>query len=437
MERLERLEPLERIPLAGLSMNTLFSNWRRTVFLIFFLALLTRVAFILTQQDGFYFPDSTMDSQTAVRLLSAGEFGVDFGRAPGYPVFLAAVYWLFGESIFTIRVVESVMGALLAVIMAQVGRRVGGEMVGALAGIIWAVYPLGIFVAGLVYPTGLTAMFLACGVYCLLPARHEELPANGVFAGGLFFGLAALTIPVALLTIVAVAAWVFYWGRHSRLLLASLLLLGSVVSLAPWTARHFLVHGRLIPVQANFEQHLRKRVIVTSDGKIVRPETDLRNDSFSAILYSLELYSLRFRRHFVGFWELYPSGIEMGDQGYRDEFHAKDSRIIKETIYTPNRLINAVSILSTGPVFFFALIGTVAMWLRKDLRRALSVLWIITLSFAVGYAFVWGKMRYRIPVEPFLIILSAHGIHATYALLSARFTSVVPSSGSIISRRST
>ena len=96
-------------------------------------------------------------------------------------------------------------------------------------------------------------MFLACGVCCLLPATHEELSAKGVFAGGLFFGLAALTIPVALLTIVVVAAWVFYWARHSRLFLASLLLLGSVVSLAPWTARNFLVHGRLVPVQANFE----------------------------------------------------------------------------------------------------------------------------------------------------------------------------------------
>ena len=55
----------------------------------------------------------------------------------------------------------------------------------------------------------------------------------------------------------------------------------------------------------------------------------------------------------------------MGDQGYRDEFHAKDSQVIKETIYSPNRLINAVSLLSTGPIFLFALLGTVAMWLRK------------------------------------------------------------------------
>ena len=418
-------------------MNAFFSNWRRTLSLIFFLALLTRVAFILTQQDGFYFPDSTMDSQTAVKLLSVGEFGADFGRAPGYPVFLAAVYWLFGESIFAIRVVESVMGAFLAVIMAQVGRRVGGEMVGALAGIIWAVYPLGVFLAGLVYPTGLTAMFLACGVFCLLPATHEKLSAKGVFAGGLFFGLAALTIPVALLTIVVAAAWVFYWGRHSRLLLASLLLLGAVVSLAPWTARNFLVLGRLIPVQPNFAQHVRKPIMMTPDGKILTVEADLRKDRVSGIFYNLDLYAVRFRRNFVKFWELYPGGITMNEEGYRDELHARDSRIVEETIYAPNRLINTVSILSTGPVFFFALVGTIAMWLRKDLRRALSILWIIALSFAVGYAFFYGKMRYRIPVEPYIIILSAYGIHATYALISARFTSAVPSRGSIISGRST
>jgi 4-amino-4-deoxy-L-arabinose transferase-like glycosyltransferase len=418
-------------------MNLFFSNWRRTVFSVFCLALLTRVAFILTQQDGFYFEDSLAYSKTAVKLLSDGEFGRNFGRAPGYPVFLAAVYLLFGESILGIRVVESVMGAFLAVIIAQLGRRVGDEIVGAIAGIIWAVYPMGIFIAGLVYPTSLTAMLLACGVYCVLPAMHEELSAKDAFSGGFFLGLAALTIPVALLTIAVVAVWVFYWARQSRLFLATLLLIGSVVTFAPWTVRNFLVHGRLIPVQADFERHLRKPMIVTSDGKIVIPETDLRNDSVNAILYSLEVYTVRFRRHFLNFWELYPSRLTMSSPVYRDELHAKDSRIVKETIYTPNRLINAVSMLSTGPVFLFALLGTAAMCLRKDMRRDLSMLWLMALSFAVGYSFFWGKIRYRIPVEPYLIILSAYGINATYAVIAARFKSLIGSSGSIISRRST
>lgn len=392
-------------------MNFLNLNWSRTLFFIFVLALLTRSVFILTQQDGFYFPDSLEYSQAAVRLLTVGEYGANYYRAPAYPVFLAGVYALFGESIFAVRALESIMGAFLAVILAVLGRRVRGEIVGALAGVIWAVYPMGIFIAGLVYPTGLAAMLLACGVCCVLPAMHEELSAKGVFSGGLFFGLAALTIPVALLTIVVVATWVSYWARHSRLVLASLLLLGSAVSIVPWTARSFVVHGHLVPVQPQFERHL---------PKIGSPENNLPDNKVAAILRRPDLFALHFGRNFVRFWELYPSRIKMSDQGYRDKLHAKNSRVITETIYTPTPLINAVSILSTGPIFLFALLGTAVMWLRRDLRRELSMLWIMALSFAVGYAFFVGRIRYRIPVEPCLIILSAYGINAAYAMSSTR-----------------
>jgi 4-amino-4-deoxy-L-arabinose transferase-like glycosyltransferase len=351
-------------------------------------------------------------------------------------VFLAAVYLLFGESILAIRLVESFMGACLAVIMAALGRRVGGEIVGALAGIIWAVYPLGVFVAGLVYPTGFAAFLLACGVWCVLPAKHEELSAKGVFSGGLFLGLAALTIPVALLTIVVVAAWVFYWARHSRVFLAAVFLLGAALSLAPWTARNFLVHGRLILIQANVEEHLPAPRRETPDGKIVISETNDRNEVLNAIWSRPDLYVVRLRRNFMYFWELYPSRMIMSNQDYRDELHAIESRVVKETIYTQNSLVTAVSILSTGPIFVFALLGTVAMWPRRDVRRELSILWIMVLSFALGYTFFSGKIRYRIPVEPYLIILSAYGIHATWSMISGRFKSAVESNGSVISGRS-
>src|SRR4030095_14158076 len=119
-----------------------------------------------------------------------------------------------------------------------------------------------------------------------------------------------------------------------------------------------------------------------------------------------------------------PNRIQMSDQSYRDQLHARDQQIIKETIYGPNRLTNAVSTLSEGPIFFFALLGTVAMWLRRGFMRELTMLWIMVLSFAVGYAFFFGKIRYRVPVEPYLIILSAYGVRAAYAMMiSAGLTS--------------
>jgi 4-amino-4-deoxy-L-arabinose transferase-like glycosyltransferase len=407
-------------------LRTVFGTWRRTLLSIFIVALLIRGGFVLTLQDGFYFPDSIEYSGAALNLLISGQLGEVYNRPPAYPVFLASVYFLFGENIFAVRVMESFIGALLAVIIALIGRRVAVPAVGVLAGVTWAIYPMGIFIAGLVYPTGLAVMLLACGVWCMLPARQEELSGKGVFSGGVYLGLAALTIPVALLTIIVAAAWVFYWARQSRLFLALLLFLGAGVTIVPWTARDFLVHRQLVPVESSFKRYL---------PQIVTTETRLQDNGVNPILLRLELYAVHFGRNFVGFWELYPSRIQMSDQGYRNKLHAKDSQIVKETIYSPNQLINAVSILSVGPIFLCALLGTVAMWLRRDRWRELSLLWVMVLSFAVGYAVFVGKIRYRVPVEPYLIILSAYGVHAAYAVISARFKSVAVPSGSI--RRST
>jgi hypothetical protein len=267
-------------------------------------------------------------------------------------------------------------------------------------------------------------MLLACGVCCALPASNEEFSAQGVFCGGVFFGLAALVIPVSLLTIVVAAAWAFYWARHSRLFLASLVLLGSAVSIVPWTVRDFVVRERLVPLQADFQRYLPETI---SPG----PQ---RKDGMKKIVHVVELYGDHFRKNFAEFWELYPKWVSMGDQETRDKLHARDSQIVKETIYSPNRLINAVSVLSEGPIFFFALLGAAVMWLRRDLRRELSMFCIVVLSFAVGYSFFVGRIRYRIPVEPYLIILAAYGLYETYVMMSARVKSLLLGSESVTSR---
>jgi hypothetical protein len=38
-----------------------------------------------------------------------------------------------------------------------------------------------------------------------------------------------------------------------------------------------------------------------------------------------------------------------------------------------------------------------------------------------GYSAFYTKTRYRIPIEPYIVILSAYGIKKTWDLLAARF----------------
>jgi 4-amino-4-deoxy-L-arabinose transferase-like glycosyltransferase len=390
-------------------MTFLRSNWRRTLLVIVLLALFTRGVFISTQQEGFYFPDSVRDFEAAKNLIANAEFDADYDRAPAYPVFLAAVFTLFGESILAVRIVESLMGALLAVLIATLGKRAGGEIVGTLAGTLWSIYPLGVFLAGLVYPTTLATTLLACGVWCVLPGPEEQFSARGMFFGGIFFGLAALTIPVALLTIAFIAAWVFYWAPRSRFVLASVLLLGAAICLVPWTARNFFVHGQLVAVQP-VQRHLPK---ISSAG------SNLPHNNLERILQRPDLFGVHLGKQFLGFWQLYPDRIKMSKPGYREKLHNTQPRLVKDTIYRPGLLINLVSVVTTAPVLLFGIFGAAAMWLRGE-RRELSMLLAMIFSFALGYSLFVGKIRYRIPVEPFIIIVSAYGLATALYVLRPR-----------------
>ncbi len=106
------------------------SDYRRSLIYIFVLALLVRLAFVSTMREGFYFSDSVKYSAAAVNLITNGEFGEAYTRPPVYPVFLAGIYAVFGEKIFAVRVVESVVGAGLAVMIAQLTGRIAGAQVG-------------------------------------------------------------------------------------------------------------------------------------------------------------------------------------------------------------------------------------------------------------------------------------------------------------------
>ena len=387
--------------------GVMLRDWRWMLLAIFVTAFLLRVAFILTLQDGFYFPDSIEYSNAAVNVLQNGELGENYNRPPGYPIFLAAIYSLFGENIVGIRLVESFISALLAVIIALIGKRIGGDVVGALAGLLWSIYPLGIFIAGLVYPTNLLAMLLACGVLSLLPSSQKELSTQRVFFAGLFWGVATLTIPIVLATLLATAVWLVLVGRTKQLVLALVLLVGAALTVVPWTIRDFYVYGKIVPVEPRVNEHLPR---IRSGADDVRDGVILKHPS-------------RFVSHFVGeflhFWKVYPDRITMDKPGFREQQHEKDGRVVKNTVFTGN-LIKAVSILTTGPIFVFAIVGTVAIWFQRQRRGDLLLLWAVILSFAVGYSAFYTKTRHRIPIEPYLVILSAYGLKRCWDLLGVR-----------------
>jgi 4-amino-4-deoxy-L-arabinose transferase-like glycosyltransferase len=386
------------------------SGWPGRLIGIFTTALVIRAVFVLTLQDGFYFPDSVDYSKAAVNLITSGEFGQTYRRSPLYPLFLAGIYALVGEQIVAVRLIEAVLGACLALAIALLARRVGGDTVGALAGLLWGLYPMGVFIAGLVYPTQLATLLLACAMLCVVPAAKLVFAPARLIGGGMLLGLTALTVPVALVTIPVMTLWMMYWHHRRRLRLAALVLVGAALPLVPWTVRNYDVHDRLVIIDPNLLQLLPTVAKPSSTGNPQRESPGSHHsDKIDTILAHPAAFARRFMREFRSFWELYPQRIRMDEPHQRARMLARDERVVQQTAFTTSRMA-LVSVLSVGPMFLFGLIGTGAMWVHKKRRAQLSLFCATILSFAVTYSAFWSKTRYRVPIEPYILILSAYGL---------------------------
>jgi 4-amino-4-deoxy-L-arabinose transferase-like glycosyltransferase len=331
-----------------------------------------------------------------------------------YPLVLAAIYALFGQHIVAIRLVQAVMGACIAVLIALIAHRIGSKSAGILAGVLWSAYPLAVFIAGLEYPVTVTALLLAVAVLCMMTNVQHALGAGRVVLGGFLFGAAALATPATIAAVLATTCWILYWQSTRRFVLVTLFLLVVTLSLTPWTIRNLYAYGEIAIVDPRLTHPWGRPA--QQEGVINESLLDRR---IKTLLQSPGTFVVRFVKEFGHFWELYPTRVLMSYQSYREELHERNARVVKQTIFGTN-YTDLISIISTGPMFLFALIGTGALWVQKDRRPGLSLLCMTILSFALGYSLFFGKTRYRLPVEPYIIILSAYGLERTWSLLAGQ-----------------
>lgn len=384
-------------------------SWPRTLLALFLIALIVRVVFVFSLQKGFYFADGPAYDAAAKYLVEHGVFPTDYGRAPLYPLFMAAVYALGGTDLLFLRVVQGLIGAAIVVLVALIGRRAGGYWAGVAAGLIWTIYPMGVFIAGLIYPTTLITLCLAGGVLCLLPDRDAAAsaphPARCAVVAGVLFGLAALAKPIALSSVVFVLAWILLvWRPAGSLRLAGIFMLACVLTLVPWTVRNYDVHQRLVPIESR--QHTKELPWTRSADA---PAVADQGDQAGAVWPRIRQIAERYPREFISFFELYPRRVNMLKQEIRDRKSNRRKNFVRYTVLGSS-LVNLVSMLSVGFIYVTALIGIWSMWRRQNGRPVLILLVAMVLSFAMAYAVSWGKIRYRIPVDPYIVVLSGLGI---------------------------
>jgi 4-amino-4-deoxy-L-arabinose transferase-like glycosyltransferase len=415
-------------------------NGRLTRFIVPLAGLLTSllVVAVLWRSQGLVNsrPDPYWFSQMAEGLLR-GEGFTKYGallhrRTPGYPLFLATLYAVFGVHVVVVQVAQCLLFAGTCWLVQGIGQRLYSKPVGLLAGLLCAVHPsLLRYVPDLHLETLLTFLFtLSTWLSCRF---FEKATLQRGLVLGISWGLASLTKPVVMLypAVFAVLWWLSVRRRSERrvgpsgkaLIPLAVALLATGLTISPWTIRNYVVTGHFVPITTGLSDAVLRSYVFSRTEFITLqkpPYTDAENE------VNAQFKALCAKQGAV--WEADDLQTDkILSQAAKERVLASPLEFLKKSFvgiftfwYQMTSLPNSLAAGGMALVaWVFAAIGLKRSW--QERRPAWLVLAPI-LYLNLFLAALLSLGRYSVPVLPCLVVLAAFGLSTVVERFRARST---------------
>jgi 4-amino-4-deoxy-L-arabinose transferase-like glycosyltransferase len=409
----------------------LTTSWyARDLVVIAAVTFVLRLAWVLVYGRVAPGPNDTLLYQTtASNLASNHGYSQLFGEPtanwpPGFPFLMSIGYRLFGQHLKLALGLNVVLATATAVLVYLVALRMFGRPGARLAGALFALVPGSIYFTGL-YLSETTFIFALVGLLALamyLPDRRWTPVVLGIA-----LGLTALTRGEGVLMVaIPLALW---WGipRGEWLRRTALLLIAMALTIAPWTIRNAVRMDAFIPVALNASATLWSGHNPTANGgPTYSPRPLLRRAGDDP---NREVAETRLLRREAIRWALRNPHKELGliprkllslNGGVSRTFLVWTNARGDRQLGTSSLIV--FTILGDGSGYFLvfaALAALLLIGLRELTRidpgmRAVLVYLAVCL---VTYGFVYfGQHRYRVPMEPFLILVATPLLTSLWAL---------------------
>jgi 4-amino-4-deoxy-L-arabinose transferase-like glycosyltransferase len=350
-------------------------------------------------------------------------------RPPAYPYLLAGAFKLLGvarqHSRLTVaRVVAALLSMALVALIALIGARLWSRPVGALAAVFAAVYPPFLMVDSSTLSESLFIPLELAGILAVIELRRSRGAYWWAAVAGLSAGLAALTRGNGLILLIpfaVAAASATGRARRDKARTTALLVAVAIASIAPWTVRNAEQLHAFVPVTTeagytldglfnsySYAHRMVWSVPVRDAVALFRVHPPPKESAWSGDLISDAL-------HFIG---RHPASVP--EAGFWNTLRLFD-------LYQPgyDRLINDglgtdhfVTHLAVYSVYPLLLLAIAAMPLGVA-RRLPGFIWLMLGLLLVTTVFATvGTVRYRLPIDPILLLLAA----ATLVELARRWS---------------
>jgi len=324
-------------------------------------------------------------------------------REPGYPLFVALVYKLTGSNQLAARLVNALLSALTCIVVYLLGKRTLGAGVGLAAAAWFAVYYHSVHFSAYLLREPLVTLLLTLTLLWCVRAVQSRRSRDAAVASVLFLLLVhtdarfLFHAPFLLLYVLIASG-----ARRDAVRMAAVWTLVFVVGMIPWQVRNYQIY---------------KHVVLVNTRTLVLP-APWRGAAGDEPVEGLEPPPPDTRegvRHVHGLRGALYDFTEL----YRIFRFRGEVRANSNTWEKPwSAFHNWSSIAMYGTLVPFFIYGFWVIVRRRLLYAYVFVLPV--LAHTILHVVKWGRERYRMPIEPLLIIVAFYGLFVLWRAWAKR-----------------
>jgi 4-amino-4-deoxy-L-arabinose transferase-like glycosyltransferase len=434
-------------------------NWLLIILAVSFLLRLGMWVFILkSDPERFQWPDSKAYKDSAELLLTQGNFNISSEfpdlpqtlRTPGYPVFLAANYFLFGPYDAAVAATQMLPALSTIILIFTLAKRLWDLPTANLAALLFFLDATSFAYSFKVLSDTLFTFLLLALVYCLVRLKQDGGGTKWVLSAGIFLALATLVRPLSYYLILPLTLGIIWWHirthlKWNRILISAVLfLLPFLLLVGGWQWRNYKLTGSAVYTASE-----GYNLLFFHGSNIVAARDGITFDSAASILgmfprveryrqlhletrgWSIERLSSRWSNEGLGlilhnpwiFVRNYFKGMvkvwtRPGITRLWGLFGEDDRRMISLNQAAVKPLLFLSLILSC--IYLLAVYAGCLYWLwnsisfqrfRLEVMLLLGILLYLALLSA-GPPVYNEPSRYRLPMMPLLALLAAAGFRA-------------------------
>ncbi len=357
---------------------------------------------------GTSLPDEKRFLASAADLAATGEFFVGKMRAwemPGTEIFFALFLKVFPgktAALMAIRVAQAILVAMQSILIGSLAMRLfRDKTAGLIAALIAAFYPFYLFYQGMALSETLFDFLLVAGIVLLYRWRDNGARINVEMVSILVCLVAATMVKGVLTALAPILVAIAVIGR--RPLPDAVKVLGAAaavycVLMSPWWIRNYAVLDAFVPFTTSASENLylgnspgnptgdpdwsplSGDPLMSTPGELARSKA-YAHAALDYIRSEPGAFVSRVGRKFGRFWNVIPNA-----ESYSSPFY---------------KILAAVSF---GPVLLLAIAG---LALTRSRWRDFLPLYLLFVYFTALHVVTIASLRYRLPIEAFLIVLAA------------------------------